>query len=263
MIARVQPERILVAGDSHHDIDHWTYLCETALEQNCDFIHQVGDFGWLPHRSFGEEFIAHVAETLDNYNLVATFNDGNHDNFDSLWASEWPIVDGFYRLQPRLFYAPRGLRWLWRGIRFMSLGGAYSMDKHMRLRAEARAGLPRFHYWPQEVITQGDMYRAIGPGGHVDIMFTHDCPFGVVIPNFATFARRKESYQNRMALREVVCAVKPKRLYHGHLHYRYQSTLIVDEENVNCHIEGLGMNGQVEKSWTVLDLNQFRGEYGF
>lgn len=259
------PSRLLIAGDTHANIEHKQYLCEVAVDLNCDAIFQVGDWYWWPHTRDGRAFIEATKDLLEEYNLFEWFCDGNHENFDSLWSEPWKITeDGFYELQDRLQYVPRGVRWVWHGVKFMAMGGAVSLDKEVRLRAERRAGLYRHFWWPEEQIRQSDLYRALEPGnGHIDIMFTHDCPYGVRIPHWPDFSMEKPSYHNRLAIRDLIEVVKPKQLYHGHLHHRYTSRLRIPDAGVDCVIDGLNKDDTFERSWTVLDLKEYRQAHGF
>lgn len=257
----VNPGRILVAGDCHHDIDHLRYLCQVALENSCDCIYQVGDLSYMPHTEIGTAFLDEISHLMWEYNLWFFWHDGNHENFDALWGTEWPITsEGFYRMGPRFFYVPRGLRWVWAGLRFLALGGAHSSDIFMRKRMEARSGLPRTWWWPQEDITQQDYYRALGGGGRVDVMLTHDAPLNVSIPGFDQFRRYGLGAQNRQAIQDIADTVSPYVLYHGHLHKRYTSQLTLP--NRACVVEGLGANGQGPESWAILDIGNLREQHG-
>lgn len=258
----LEPERLLLCGDTHGDcdgaIEHKRYLCEVALEHNCDALFQLGDWGYLPHFRAGQAFIDATHELLNEYNLFEYFLDGNHDSFDALWGQEWQITpEGFYWLGPRLFYAPRGLRWSWSGAVLMALGGAYSQDRAMRLASEERMGAQRVWYWPEETITSGDIYRATLEKAPIDVLLTHDAPWGVRVPGFSPFSRSGPAYLNRVAIRSVVELLKPSRLYHGHLHHRYDAVLRIPRDDVDCAVHGLAQYGQGEKSWMVLDLKEF------
>lgn len=257
----LEPERLLVCGDTHGDcdgaIEHKRYLCEIALDNNCDALFQLGDWGYLPHFRAGQHFIDITHDLLYEYNLVEYFIDGNHDSFDALWGTEWPITpEGFYHLDTRLFYAPRGLRWRWAGACLGALGGAYSQDRAMRLANENRIGASRVWYWPEETITSGDTYRATLDASRLDVLFTHDAPWGVRVPGFRPFSRSGPAYLNRLAIRSVIDALIPRQLFHGHLHHRYDAQLRITSNDV-CAVHGLAQYGTGEKSWMVLDLKEF------
>lgn len=196
------------------------------------------------------------------YNLEEFYLGGNHENYDHLYGTEWPIVEGFWQTGPQRFYIPRGHRWTWSGIRFLAMGGAASPNKDDLLRWEARSGLQRYWYWPQETITEADFYRATATPDAVDIMVTHDCPQSVRVPGLKPFSRdtMREAVNNRLALDEIVRIARPQWLYHGHLHWRYNTVLYLDGHRVQVH--GLGANQMGADSWLVCDLEEMRERRG-
>jgi hypothetical protein len=64
--------------------------------------------------------------------------------------------DGFVEVTDRILWAPRGHRWTWQGVRFLALGGAFSIDRQYRKLDSGRWG-----WFKEEVITP----RA-GEAGH-------------------------------------------------------------------------------------------------
>jgi hypothetical protein len=137
-------------------------------------------------------------------------------------------------------------------VRFLALGGGYSIDKQWRL-SQGPSGQ---YWWPQETITQREVYTAI-EGGETDVMFTHDAPEGTDIgnPMFTEMLKNTpECHQNRMAVRAVVDVAKPLRLYHGHFHHREDYMLILEdgtEVEVFALADWRGL--PFDSTWTVLD----------
>ena len=141
---------------------------------------------------------------------------------------------------------------------FLALGGAYSIDEDYRT--------PGKSWWATELINSEDQERAIA-GGPVDVMVTHDSPEGVDIPTLRRWAPIPKSQANRERLLEVVKAVRPLYLTHGHYHDRYSDKLrfVVDADadgNLVWHevqIEGVGadMSPTREASY-VFDTEAFR-----
>lgn len=132
----------------------------------------------------------------------------------------------------------------------MALGGAYSIDRFLRK--------PGRSWWPQEWLTSQQARDAAswGPG---EVMFCHDCPAGITVPGAArdrygfptNELRRSELYRAR--LRYVVDAVRPRRLWHGHFHHRYQSVLCGDGYRIV--VDGLGKNGDpIDNNMVVVNL---------
>lgn len=253
------PKRILVCGDWHGDFRAAQAAARQARRVSCELIVQCGDFGFWPHQH--PEYVTQVNSAMKKNSrgapLYLVWVDGNHENFDMLYATEWPRTPkGFWKLADHVYYAPRGLRWTWGHTKFIALGGGYSMDKQWRL-SEGPVGQ---YWWPQETITIKQVYDILNDGqGEVDVMFAHDMPEGaqIGIPLMKMYA---EDEQNRTAVRTVVEHVKPKDLYHGHYHHWNESTLSIPNiPPVRIHSLDMYRGGRDEHntgSWTVLDIGK-------
>lgn len=217
--------KLLFLGDTHGNTGWVHLIIETAKEHDIDWIVQVGDFGYWEHKKHGVDYLFAVETFLEEAGKQLVWLDGNHENHPVLRRNYGPESDkhitheehGFWRIRDHIWYAPRGHRWDWDGVKFMSLGGAYSIDKNFRKVGSS--------WWWEELITEEEVEQAI-EGGLVDIMVTHDCPDGVqgAIPAEGGLDRQKdrwpESLENRRKLARVVQAVRPFALVHGHYHHR-------------------------------------------
>lgn len=276
------PRRILLSGDTHGEHDHLIWLLDYARKIKADALFVLGDFGIWNHLD-GGLFTDLVSNESQAAGIPVFFLPGNHENYDLLfqWEAEKPRTkDGFYELHPGLFYSPRGHRWTWNGTRFMSLGGAYSVDKRWRVqqdhttvmmaemhRDQGRTLRPveryalrngQISWWRQEEISQEELEYALRPGD-VDILLTHDKP-RAADPEW----NRKdleECWPNQEAIQEVVDAKKPSLLCHGHLHWPYDQHLPNGTyvKALDCNPEAShssGGTGMKTSSVAVLDLGQ-------
>lgn len=284
----MDPKKIILAGDTHGDANAVKTLLEKARDTEADALFVLGDFGIWDHHD-GGAFTDHVSRFANRYEIPVCFLPGNHDNYDLLfeWEATKPRTsDGFYEIKPGLFYSPRGHRWTWSGVRFLSLGGAYSVDKEWRVMGDQadlqRAQMRRdrggvldkrdrylmstgqYTWWSQEEISEQEMRDAM-KGGPVDVMLAHDKPRDAK-PDW----NRKdleECWPNQEKLQAVVNEVEPWLYVHGHLHYAYQDHLPATE----THIQGLdcdpaasrssGGSGKTLNSWALLELDVTDG-YG-
>lgn len=246
--------RIMIVGDTHGSSAHWKYIAKKIRPLWIDAIVQVGDFGFLEHWPGGKGYLDKVNTIAGRLGKTVYWVDGNHENFDQLYYKYTEFTsDGFRIIRPNVLHIPRAHTWEWDGVRFMGLGGGYSIDQMSRVVDEMNGGLKA--WWPQELITDEEVDRAKA-AGRVDVMFTHDVPEGNqglqeafiqqtgrrLIPEFL-------SAENRRQLRRVFNAVKPQILFHGHYHIRYNGELN------GCKIIGLAHNGAAipTDSWYVLD----------
>lgn len=276
--------RIMFAGDTHGDTMHVTFLIDHAVKTGADAVFVLGDFGIWNHADQGK-FIESVNKRADRAGVRVYFLPGNHDNYDVL--AEWEQGnerdgDGFVRVLPNLHYSPRGHRWTWGGVRFMSLGGAYSVDKDWRteedekLRRSARVrremgmslnARQRYieetgHYlwWPQEEITDDELEFALRPG-EVDVLLTHDKP-RASNPGW----NRKDLIQchpNQDKIQAVVNAKRPKLLLHGHLHHPYEQ--VISErtlvKSLDCNPDAHGNPKLFDKTESYVVISLIDGKY--
>jgi hypothetical protein len=248
--------RLLIAGDTHGNLDWIRTLTKLGARHGCVGVVQLGDFGFWPDQqalrsthqvALNERWLNAVAGTAEFHNVWWRVLDGNHDAHglvrDDYPADEngvRPLRDGV------LDWADRGAVWIWCGVRFGALGGAVSVDKH--LRAEGHS------WWETEEITDTEVdalvERADDDG--VDVLFTHDAP--VLPPGFEPYGDDAMQAACARSIEQVVRAVeavKPQLLMHGHYHHRYAGLL------GSTRIEGLASDEQSSRhgeSWVILGL---------
>jgi hypothetical protein len=143
----------------------------------------------------------------------------------------------------------------------MGLGGAFSVDKYGR--EEGRS------WWPGEELTEADIHYACD-GPTVDVLFTHDAPWGAYayvdhrktadgLAHFAQAAgipRLKFADMvnaNRHRVRAVIDAVRPRIVFHGHLHMRDTDSINLDDGFI-VEVEAVDANINIVGSALVLDL---------
>lgn len=225
-------ERIMVLGDSHGNTEFMVAAMQFARNNDADVVHVVGDFGIWDHIPAGVRFLDDVNELAKSLALRVTFTDGNHENYDSLYAL--PVDDdGWRRVRDRIWHAPRGHMWRWGALNFLSMGGAHSIDGPGGVWRQARgpgAGSrgPGAGWWPEETITEDDVEVAIttmidwahSPYPEVDVMLTHDCPVGIPLPGIRGYPAGEA---NRELLSKVYEVAQPQLLIHGHYHLTHMT----------------------------------------
>ena len=244
--------RIMICGDWHGDANHAEYCAIQAREHDAQVIFQLGDFGYWEHVSGGDYYLNTLSVISQTFGLPIAWIDGNHENHVMLREKyTTPNSLGFVEIRPGVKYVPRGTVWEWDGVRFLGLGGAFSIDRNWR-----RVGTS---FWFEETLTPEEVAIAIkNVGEGVDVMFTHDVLTGVDLPFiFAKLGKRltpsRESDINRDLVREVALAAQPKRLYHGHYHVDYTETVVMPYGELV--VQGLHCDGSGPRSWTILDTD--------
>lgn len=248
--------RVLVAGDTHGNLDWIRTLSKLAARHGCAGVVQLGDFGFWPdqhellssgHRVINYRWLNAVAGTADFHNVWWRVIDGNHDAhglardaFPADANGVRPIRDGV------LDWADRGAVWEWCGVRFGALGGAVSIDKEWRTEG--------ISWWASEEITDLEVDTLIERAGSqgVDVLLTHDAP---LLPDgispLANPLKRAPCDRSLNQVLRAVGALDPKLLLHGHYHKRYSGLF------GTTRIEGLASDEQSSRhgeAWCILEL---------
>jgi hypothetical protein len=250
------PQKALLLGDVHGRAGWFAAICEEARRRGCDALVQVGDLGYgVGDTPEALAFPARLEEELTRYGLSLFFVDGNHDNFDLLLDPTKPLTaEGFRQLSPRVFYIPRATRWSWHGVRYLALGGAYSLDRRGRDKAEELEQKARVWWWPEERISEGDLYRSLD-GPPVDVLLTHDAPLEARLPGAPYPSPPTEA--NRRYISTLAARLKPRLLVHGHWHVRYQD-VYRPADGPRLQVIGLSRDGDWPGCFAELDLVALR-----
>lgn len=250
--------KLLFAGDWHGDEDWAGEVLTTAPTHGVDWVVQLGDFGFGFYR-LGDDpnepgdwaprcpFARHVSALAVEAGVPVVFIDGNHDNhvlLGRLAETRGPAgAEGFVPVEDHLYWAPRGLRWEWDGLRFGALGGGYSVDRRWRTKG--------LDFWSEEVTTAGDV-RRLGRDP-LDVLVAHDGP--VIPESFEPLpnpSQRKADEASRAQVAAAVAATRPRMVVHGHWHHRYSI------ERNGGRVEGVASNLEGdERSFFILDLVTF------
>lgn len=103
---------------------------------------------------------------------------------------------------------------------------------------------------------------AISAAGHADVLVSHDCPAGVQhdfgrLPAGWAAADLVRSDGHRQRLQQLMDAVQPRHVVHGHLHRAYQRGC--DFGYGPVQVTGLAADGRL-RSFAVLDVAAMRWE---
>lgn len=225
-------KRILaVTGDTHGEEGRFLYpdmYANKYLKQG-DYLFICGDFGYVFNGCYKErQFLDFLAE---NVPYTICFCDGNHENFDLINSYEVTIWNGgkvhIIKRDPngtaKIIHLMRGQVYEIEGKRIFVFGGAYSIDRD--LRVEGRS------WWPQEMPDEEDKEEAIKNldmvNWEVDYVITHTAPEDTM----SIFHPRHEHEASLNSFLEYIREnIKYKHWYIGHLHrdedvWRHQTIL--------------------------------------
>ena len=148
--------RIFVCGDTHRENDiaklqTQNFTIQKDLTKD-DVLIVAGDWGGIWYYDSRND---NLLEWWESRNFTTLVVDGNHENHNVI--KELEIVERFggkvRKVSESVFIAERGEIYTINGKKILTLGGADSIDKHLRLKD--------FDWWEQESITQKDFNNAL------------------------------------------------------------------------------------------------------
>ena len=217
-----------VTGDihGHYDIARiWHWANKTSFNKKTYLI-ITGDFGLIFYGKYAKKYYELELPNIERLNsmpFTTLFVDGNHENFDRLNnQEEFPRIHWnggeATRIMENIFHLRRGQVFNIDGLKFFTLGGALSLDKHLRK--------PHISWWQEERLSNVEINCAFENlekhNNEVDYVITHAAP--------RYFAKQIFDYQNlpfyshdntEIELEEILKDVKYKHWYCGHYHYDY------------------------------------------
>lgn len=234
-----EPSRVAFAGCWHARADLVEPAMRAVKQAGAEVIVHTGDFLYTSPQANQMLFVVeHLAAYLGLFVVVVR---GNHDD-PALYRkaveltrrrNKGPecggVADGFARLSPHVLHAPNGLRWTWRGVEFVALGGAYSVDRPARIEGVS--------YWSGEVAS-GREIKTVARGGHAEVMVTHDIPAGTRLPFPATrpgWWDMEGAEAHRDRLKSAVDVVRPDWIVGGHMHMRFSDGMFLEPEVEGGH----------------------------
>ena len=204
--------RIFVCGDTHHENDiaklqpqNFTIQKDLTKE---DVLIVAGDWGGIWYYDSRNDDLLKWWESRNFTTLVI---DGNHENHNAI--KELEIVERFggkvRKVSESVFIAERGEIYTINGKKILTLGGADSIDKHLRIKG--------IDWWEQESITQKDFNNALDNleryNYDVDYFITHTG--GGEVVRFLGF----NAFPSDKYIDFILNSLPPKtRHYCGHYH---------------------------------------------
>lgn len=246
------PKSCLFVGDTHqHELSIKFAYC-AAVATGAEAVFVVGDFGYWPNSKDGKDFLYTCSYNAAYSGIPCIFIAGNHENWDKL-ESDLQARDynnKFVEVEQGLWFVPQSMSWTWQEKKFVGIGGAYSVDSHLRTKYVS--------HFPQETINGSDIEVALA---HelCDVVVAHDTI--VEAPPYYKgdgpwhYGAHKNSQANRKVLSEICKELNPSWLVHGHHHQRVNSHVGPRLDARLPHTIGLNCNDKVDPFFYV-DLTQ-------
>ena len=237
---------IYITGDCHADFKRFN--TENFPEQNGmtkdDYVIICGDFGGVWSKDIESNNEKWWMDWLEDKPFTTLFVDGNHENFDRLYAYPEEDWNGgkIHRIRPSVMHLMRGQVFTIAQKKIFTFGGAKSHDIsggilevddpdfHKKRKELDRDWIPyrinHLSWWEQELPTQEEMEegkRNLEVHDYeVDFIVSHCCASSTVVLVGGGFY--EVDYLNNY-FEEIRQSVKFKKWFFGHYH---------DNRNVNA-----------------------------
>ncbi len=164
---------IYITGDTHGEQSRFynkMFLPNGDLTSN-DVLIVCGDFGYLFKNDTAENLFLNDLEKLP---YTIAFVDGNHENFTAIY--EYPVIEWcggkVHCIRKNVLHLIRGEVFRIDNKTFFAFGGAYSIDKCMRIDG--------YSWWKEEKPTEDEYKNGINNlkryNFKVDYILTHTMP---------------------------------------------------------------------------------------
>lgn len=202
-------------GDIHGYNHVWKRAKDLVRHFEVDAMIVCGDFGWWNSDHPG------ARDFVNDSGVPVYWIDGNHENFDHLYAHfNYDLMEP-QETQEDIFWLPRGTVMPLGRYQCMFFGGGTSIDRMRRVEHES--------WWSQEKITQGEINRAInnwdlrGPPGPHTMLISHETPTTLYDASPALSMNEGkihnvDSMHDRKLLDELFMNIQPDLHFHGHWH---------------------------------------------
>lgn len=248
--------RVAIAGDWHGNA-YWAEITVPKIaaqlgDQPFKVMYHLGDFGYWPGK-FGKGYRARLDKVLDDHDMTLQFIDGNHENHHMLISIGNKDGGSLVPVGDNIFWMRRGHRFILGGNEWLAMGGAASVDRSYREEG--------ISWFPEELITDEQRDLAIELG-HADVMLTHDRPSKAPITFPHSNWPEKDlaiSEAHREKLQDIVDAVQPSWIMHGHEHMALEGTY--DFGYGPVRVNGFNCDG-CPGNWGILDTVTMEWIYG-
>lgn len=212
---------ICFIGDQHKDLLNLKHLIKyTEYKYSPDLYIQLGDFGLLYDY---REYLDNCNELFKKINKQLIFIDGNHEDHSYLQQ----LKDDFTYIRSNIQYAKRGAILTINNKNILFVGGAFSIDRHLRKL--------NVDYYNEELLSEKEYKYIMNKieNKYFDIMVSHDTPSIFFQHNRSSVYKTKEdekiSMQHRKYLTNIFIKSKAKINIHGHYHKQFIDKLLYND----------------------------------
>jgi len=210
--------RIFVTGDIHGDFSDLANRIQRIPDvSKDDLLIILGDCGFFYYHYYGntikdlrfQEFVSQLPIT------ILTIQ-GNHEMpYKEMPAEKIELFGGEGYQTAGIYFAENGTELCINGKKFLVIGGAYSVDKEIRI-------LRKYAWWEREELTDAELEEIENHvvGKKYDYVLTHTCPLNFMPREMFLSYVDQSKVENRTekALQRIHDTIGFDRWYCGHFH---------------------------------------------
>jgi 3-oxoacid CoA-transferase subunit A len=239
---------LYITGDTHRKFERVAAFCASENTSRSDVLIILGDAGI---NFFGAKQDRRVKDFLAGLPITLLCVHGNHEKRpNKIFSYERrPFCGGLAYIEPdypSIAFARDGEIYEICGMKMIAIGGAYSMDKSIRLRN-------RLNWWadeqPSDAVKRRVEKRLDGAGWKVDAVLSHTCPWrfvpSEVLPSHKISALHSDVSTEKW-LGKIEGRLDYQRWYAGHFHINKDGGKIrfLSDEFIEAKKSGWAANGE-------------------
>lgn len=218
--------RIFITGDTHgsedfHNLNTKNFPIQKDLNKD-DYIIITGDFGviWHSYTKYSPNSIArqdkYLIDWYNNKNFTTLWIDGNHENHPAI--NTFPVENWnggkVHKISESIIHLMRGQIYNIDGKVFFTMGGADSIDKHIKIE--------NVSWWPEEMPSYYEYLEAMNNlekvNFKVDYVITHCCGTQLIKKIHKTDHNKADELTQFFYHLEKDFGLQFKHWYFGHHH---------------------------------------------
>ena len=213
---------IWITGDVHRDFTHIKRFCEMNNTSKDDIMICLGDVG-INYLLNEKDYL--LKKELSKYPITFFCLHGNHEerpyNLPGYKEKEWHGAKAYINPEfPNQVFAKDGEIYSLNNKKVLTIGGAYSVDKHFRI---ARGWKWFESEQPNEEIKEHVIQTLDKVDWCVDFVLSHTCPYNYMPRHLFLLGINQDTVDNSTEewLQEIEDKLQYDQWYFGHFHDYY------------------------------------------
>lgn len=212
--------RVFIRGDTHGDFTFLPKFCAENETTTSDLLIILGDSG-INYYKVDSNYYKQIAELIADMPITLFCVRGNHEDrpgdrpecsLHDADIGEKVYISSFI---PNCYFAIDGGIYYFNDMSFLTIGGAFSVDKEFRL-------INHYKWVENEELSDTEKENIFNKvkGKYFDVILSHTCPDSIIPKEFFLPFLKPKEQSNRMELflEKIKQSCVVKKWYFGHFH---------------------------------------------